>query len=82
MKSKDWTTIVVIIILSSVVSLGLTNLVIGTRKTNRLKVEQVEVLSSEFTLPNKKYFNSNSINPTQDIKIGEGANNNPFGSAQ
>lgn len=80
MKSKDWTVIIVIMFFSSLVSFGITNLLIGSRKTNRLKVEQVEVLTSEFTLPNKKYFNSGSINPTKDINIGEATNTNPFGS--
>jgi len=82
MKSKDWTVIVVIIVLSAVISFGITNIVIGSRKTDRFKVEQVDALSSEFVLPKSKYFNSSSINPTQDIQIGEATNTNPFGSSQ
>lgn len=78
MKSKDWSVIVVIVIFAGLVSLILSNFMIGSKKLGKLKVEQVAPLSSNFPLPNKKYFNSNSINPTQEIKIGEDPNANPF----
>lgn len=78
MKSKDWSVIVVIIVIAGLISLFLSNFLIGSKKLGKLKVEQVTPLSSNFPLPNKKYFNSNSINPTQEIKIGEDPNANPF----
>lgn len=78
MKSKDWSTIAVIAVFSAVVSFALFNFAIGSKKLGKLKVEKVVPLSSEFPLPNAKYFNSKSINPTQEIKIGEETNVSPF----
>jgi len=78
MKTKDWSTIVIIAVLSALVSFVIFNFIIGTRKLGKLKVEKVAPLSSEFKLPNTKYFNSKSINPTQEIKIGEDPNVSPF----
>jgi len=82
MKSNDWTVIVAIVILSSLLSFGFTSYFIGNSKTNPVKVEQVEPLDSKFPLPNKEYFNEKAINPTQDITIGDADNTNPFGSSQ
>lgn len=82
MKSKDWSVIVAIIILSSLISFGITSVFIGNSKTKPIKVEQVEAITSNFPLPNKKYFNDKAINPTQDIKIGDADNNNPFSSSR
>lgn len=78
MKPKDWSLIGIIIMVSAVMSFVIANFTIGTRKTNKLKVESVTSLTDQFPLPNTKYFNNNSINPTQEIKIGEGTNENPF----
>ncbi len=78
MKSKDWSLIAVIIFFSAVFSFVITNFSIGSQKTNTLKVENVTPLTDKFPLPNSKYFNPKSINPTQEIKIGDGANANPF----
>lgn len=78
MKSKDWSAIVVIALVSALISFVVFNFVIGARKLGKLKVEKVDSLSSEFKIPNTKYFNNKSINPTQEIKIGEDPNVSPF----
>lgn len=78
MKSKDWSAIAAIIVFSAIVSFALSNIFIGTKKTKTLKVEQVSPLTEDFPLPNKQYFNSQSINPTQEIQIGEDTNTSPF----
>lgn len=78
MKSKDWSVIMLIAFFAGVFSLVLSNFIIGSRKTNTLKVESVSPITQDFPTPNEKYFNTNSINPTQDIKIGEDPNANPF----
>lgn len=80
MKSHDWSVIAVIMFLSAVLSLAVSNFTIGSRKSSKLKVEQVSTLTADFPLPNKQYFNGKSINPTQEIKIGEDTNKNPFQS--
>lgn len=78
MKSKDWSTIIIIAFVAAILSLVITNLTIGSRSSNKLKVEKVTPLTDNFPLPSSKYFNSRSINPTQEIKIGEDSNENPF----
>lgn len=82
MKSKDWSLVGLIIFVSAILSFVVSNFTIGTRKTNKLKVESVKPLTDKFPLPNEKYFNASSINPTQEIKIGDASNDNPFKSNQ
>ncbi len=78
MKLKDWGVIGVVVLIAGVVSFFVSNLILGGQRAPRLKVEVVEPISSNFPLPNTKYFNENSLNPTQEIKIGEDNNNTPF----
>ncbi len=78
MKSKDWSVIAVIVAVSAMFSFVVFQFIIGSRKLGRLKVEQVTQLKADFPLPNAKYFNGNSINPTQEIRIGEDTNTTPF----
>ncbi len=79
MKQKDWTLIAVVVVVSGVLSFVLSNFLFGGTKNRQEKVEVVEPISSEFQIPSEKYFNKNSNNPTQIIKIGDGNNNNtPF----
>jgi hypothetical protein len=42
------------------------------------QVEVVDKISPSFQLPDGKYFNGSSIDPTQNSQIG-GNNQNPFG---
>ncbi len=71
MKQKDVLLVVVVAIVSAGLSLLLTSVFAGD-STRKEKVEVVEKITSEFTQPNDKYFNDNSINPTQLIRIGNG----------
>lgn len=78
MKLKDWSVIGVVIFISGMLSFVIANLLLGGKNSPRLKVEVVESISADFPLPNTKYFNENSLNPTQEIKIGEDNNESPF----
>ncbi|MES2971659.1 MAG: hypothetical protein V4702_05030 [Patescibacteria group bacterium] len=78
MKQKDIILIIVVVFISGVLSLVLSNMLISSPKNRQEKVEVVEAISSDFTQPDKKYFNANSIDPTQIIRIGENNNNQPF----
>lgn len=80
MKQKDIVTIVFIVGVSIIVSIVFSKLIISSPKNRSQKVEIVEVVSSEFTRPSEKYFNSNAINPTQTIQIGGNGNDKPFGN--
>ena len=79
MKSKDYTVIIVIAIVSAVVSILLSSTVIPTGDKN-VQVEVVEPITDVFERPPTRYFNANAVNPTQEIRIQQDDNSNPFGS--
>lgn len=78
MKQKDWVLIIVVVFISGVMSFLVSSLLISNPKNRHQKVEIVEKISSTFPEPDKKYFNSNSNDPTQLIRIGDNSNNTPF----
>lgn len=78
MKQNDIVLIIVCVFISGVLSVVLSNAFFGSSK-RQVEVEVVEKISSEFVQPNTSYFNSNSINPTQQIQIGTGTSNVLFG---
>lgn len=78
MKQKDFALIAVVIVISVVFSLVLSNAVIGSPKKNQLKAADVDALSASFPLPDEKYFNDKSLDPTQTIQIGNANNPDPF----
>lgn len=80
MKQKDISLIIVIALLSAVISLVLTKFLITTPKNRSAKVTVVEPITADFPAPDKKYFNTNSIDPTRLIRVGDNANPNPFNS--
>lgn len=80
MKQKDIVLIIVVVFISGVLSLVLSSMFITSPKNRQTKVEIVEPISSDFKLPDKKYFNDQSIDPTQLIKIGDSNNAQPFSS--
>jgi len=77
-KRKDVTLILVVVFVSVVISLLLSNLLITSPKNRKEKVEIVEPVTAEFTQPDKRYFNEKSINPTLIIQIGNDNNEQPF----
>lgn len=78
MKQKDYVVLVFIVFFSVMVSLLLSNKVISSPKNRQQSVEVVEKIDSAFIRPDEKYFNSNSINTTQIIEIGDDQNTEPF----
>jgi hypothetical protein len=78
MKQKDIALVAVIVIISGVISLVLSNMIIGSPKSKPQEVEVVEAISADFATPDKKYFNQNSKNFTQTITIGDNPNPQPF----
>ncbi len=82
MKQKDIFLIAVVVIVSAVISIVISGKLISSPKNRSQKVEKVFVISSEFPTPDEKYFNKDSIDPTQIIKIGDSSNTKPFNSKQ
>lgn len=82
MKQKDIALIIVLIAVSGVISFVLSGMIFGKPADRQQKAEVVDVISSDFSLPPTKYFNNNSVNPTQLVEIGNGNNPNPFAGSQ
>jgi hypothetical protein len=78
MKQKDIALIAIIIVVSAVVSLFVSKAIIVPAKNRQQQVDVVQPITANFPSPDKQYFNSNSLDPTQLITIGQNANPNPF----
>lgn len=78
MKSKDKVLIIVVIFFSAVFSLLLSNVLIAPPKNRQASVEVVGPITDEFNRPDERFFNEDSINPTQTIRIGDSENQTPF----
>jgi len=82
MKQKDFALIAVIVIFSAVFSVLITKVVIGTPNTRKETVEVVEAITTDFSQPDEKYYNKESINPTRLIQIQDVNNSTPFENKQ
>lgn len=82
MKQKDIALIIVVAAVSAVISFLLSGWLFAAPEDRQQEVEKVDVITSDFEQPSSRYFNANSVNPTQDIKIGPGDNPNPFDGQQ
>ncbi len=78
MKQKDIALILVISFMSALISVFISNALISPPKNRKEQVEVVDVISPIFPEADKKYFNANSLNPTETISIGEDPNLTPF----
>ena len=78
MKRKDISVLLVVAFVSAFLSVILSNLFFSTPEDRAQKVETAEAIGIVFDAPDQKYFNSNSVNPTQNIQIGTDPNSNPF----
>lgn len=78
MKQKDIIIIAVVVIVSGVASYFISNLLFGAPSDLQTEVEVVEPITAEFSNPDKRYFNANSIDPTLTITIGNDQNTEPF----
>lgn len=80
MKQKDIALIAVIAIVSAVVSFLVSGMIFAKPADRQQRAEVVDVITSDFPLPDSKYFNADAVDPTQLIQIGETNNPNPFGA--
>lgn len=70
MKQKDIALIMVTVFISAVLSIVLSRFLFANPQSRKQTAEVVDVITPEFSAPPKKYFNENSINPTQPITLG------------
>lgn len=82
MKQKDIALIVIIVVFSAALSIVISQKIIVPPKNRQQNVEVVQKISTDFKLPSTKYFNNNSLNPTQTITIGDNPNPDPFSAKQ
>ena len=78
MKQKDLAMVFIIAVISGVLSIILSGIFLTPPEKRQQAVEVVQPLNSAFERPDKDYFNDNSNNPTQTIRIGEDPNQEPF----
>lgn len=78
MKQQDLALILIAVFASAFVSLIASRLIFATPHNRQQTVEKVDAITAEFTQPSRKYFNVQSVNPTQQITIGDSTNPNPF----
>lgn len=78
MKQKDIALIAVVAIISAVLSIVLSNVLLGGPDNKQLKAEVVDKVTSDFPKPDTKYFNKDSVNPSRTINIGDSNNAAPF----
>lgn len=77
MKQKDLVIIIAVIGVSAMVAVVASKLLIKPADKKQ-EVEVVQAITPDFPSPDKRYFNTTSIDPTQPITIGESANPDPF----
>lgn len=77
-KQQDIALLLVVAFISAVLSFFVSGALFSSPKNRNIKVEVVQPISAEFAEPDGRYFNENSVNPTQLIRILENANQAPF----
>lgn len=82
MKQKDIALIIIFAVLSAVISFVLSGKIFVTPANRQQPVEVVDKISTEFQLPDARYFNASSINPTVQSQLGTDTNQNPFNSTK
>jgi hypothetical protein len=82
MKQKDIALILIVVFISGVISLVVSKTLFASPKTRQQQVEVVEPISADFPQPDSHYFNTQAIDPTQVIHIGDNSNPDPFNGKQ
>ena len=80
MKQKDIALIILIAAVAGVISFVASHAIFASSSNRKQQAEVVDAITTDFVRPSTKYFNSNSIDPTQLIQIGGNNNANPFAS--
>ena len=81
MKQKDIALIIVIAAISASLSFALSHFLFSGDQSRQEKVAVVDSITTDFTTPDPKFFNPQSIDPAKLIEVGNGNNANPFQSA-
>lgn len=82
MKQKDIIVIIIVVFVSGVLSIFVSSFLFGKPSQKQQTAEVVDIISSNFSTPDKKFFNTSSIDPTKLIQIGNSNNPNPFSGSR
>lgn len=74
MKKSDIAMIILIASISVLVAYFVAKAVIGDTKNESIKVKTADPITTEITKPDTTVFNSNAVNPTVEVIIGEQSN--------
>lgn len=78
MKQKDLPLLIVVAGVSVIFSIIISKVVISAPKNRQQKVYVVQKINNDFKMVDTRYFNSDSVDPTKLIKIGDNSNSDPF----
>lgn len=78
MKQKDVALILVVGFIALILGIFLSNALFSSNSKRQLTADKVSPITTEFKQPDTQYFNSNSVDPTQIIRIGDNVNKTPF----
>lgn len=82
MKQKDLAMIIMVVFISGLFSFFISRAIFAKPQDKKQSAEIVEPIVTDFSQPSEKYFNTNSINPTYLIQIGNNSNQQPFNEKQ
>jgi len=80
MKKSDIAMIILIASISMLVSYFVAKAIVGDTKDEAVKVKTAEPISTNIDEPDSSIFNSNAINPTVEVIIGNGSTQTQNGS--
>ena len=73
--------LIVIAFASGIISLLLSNVFFAGSGAKNQKVETIDSITSDFKLPNKKYFNKDAVDPALLVQVAPNDNQNPFSTS-
>lgn len=77
-QRKDLFLVIVVAVFAGIFSLVVSRIFFTSGKQRDLKAETVQPITSEFQTPDPAVFNSQAIDPTKLIQIGDTTNPQPF----
>lgn len=78
MKKSEIASIVLIAAISLGIAYFLAQSILGSPKQQKISVPTTELITENIEEPSTKIFNSDAINPTVRITIGESGDQQPF----
>ncbi len=78
MKKSDWAAIILIVALVGIASYFVVGAIMPSPSENPQSVPIATEITSDIVEPSKEIFNSDAINPTVRITIGNQSDERPF----